>query len=493
MKRLKLSQWAPIVCLIASVGMLVHAALIGAGLNPAFRLGVAESLMLTFGLVWLFGIRYPDVAWMVVISSILSFGTLLEPSSPPEKWEIVAVGTSHLALILAFGAFLFAFFRLKAAAHRMEGIFVAGTLAFGLAGAAMPLDQFLSLRLGGEAQAYLASALLGFSAVHGVLSLKPLPPKRQKYAALMIVACFVGAICYLVAGRMTPLGQQLRTPLLDAAFAGVLALFLFSDLVIFHRNYLRDLMDRNASGGEAQSQAETRLELGRSVRELLLPKELSGTFHEFHYRFDFRPSDALGGDWMYVYDLGGERRILFGDVAGKGAQAALGVAAIVSFLREAENRRMPVGDTLRFLNRRLLDLFERQLTTTAMAVSLAEDGSVELFNAGGAGFFTMTREGALHLPLASGPLGVSTELEIGHAPIPLDHLDLLMAGTDGVIDGQTGVNAVLDYFDEQLDVDRSLEVLEAQVLKLQAGVREPDDRTLLVVQRRFAETVRNPA
>ena len=68
-----------------------------------------------------------------------------------------------------------------------------------------------------------------------------------------------------------------------------------------------------------------------------------------------------------------------------------------------------------------------------------------------------------------------------------------MAGTDGVIDGQPGVNAVLDYFDELLDNERSLEVLEAQVLKLQAGVIEPDDRTLLVVQRRFAETARKPA
>ena len=86
------------------------------------------------------------------------------------------------------------------------------------------------------------------------------------------VACFAGALCYFVAGRTTPMGQQLRTPLLDAAFAGVLALFLFADLVIFHRNYLRDLMDRNTQGGEAQAQAETRLELGRSVRELLLPK-----------------------------------------------------------------------------------------------------------------------------------------------------------------------------------------------------------------------------
>ncbi len=52
---------------------------------------------------------------------------------------------------------------------------------------------------------------------------------------------------------------------------------------------------------------------------------------------------------------------------------------------------------------------------------------------------------------------------------------------------------MLDYFDEQLDTERSLEVLEVQVLKLQAGVPEPDDRTLLVAQRRIAETVRNPA
>ena len=165
----------------------------------------------------------------------------------------------------------------------------------------------------------------------------------------------------------------------------------------------------------------------------------------------------------------------------------------VSFLREAENRKMAVAETLRFLNRRLLDLFERQLTTTAMAVSLAADGSVELFNAGGAGFFTMTREGPLHLSLSSSPLGVSPDLEIGHAAVPLDHLDSLLAGTDGVIDGPTGVDAVLDYFDEQTEVERSLEVLGAQVWQLKAGVREPDDRTLFIVQRRFADTVRNQA
>jgi hypothetical protein len=148
---------------------------------------------------------------------------------------------------------------------------------------------------------------------------------------------------------------------------------------------------------------------------------------------------------------------------------------------------MPLEQALRYLNTRLLEVFERQLTSTAMAVSLALDGSVELFNCGGTGFFTVTTEGGRHWPLNSTPLGVSADLEVGYSAVPLDHRDILFAATDGFVDGPAGTRRLIDFFDEALDLTLTLPEVRDRVVGLGRRVGDEEDRTLLIVQRQFAD------
>src|SRR6185503_16812315 len=102
-----------------------------------------------------------------------------------------------------------------------------------------------------------------------------------------------------------------RTPLIDFAFAGVLACFLLADLLIFHR-----LDGKKLRGAEVGR--ETRRALAESARACLGGFAPSASFGEFERQI-WRRAGA-GSDWCFVWNAGGEQRLIFGEVAAKTAQ-----------------------------------------------------------------------------------------------------------------------------------------------------------------------------
>lgn len=468
----------PSLGLVSSLVVVLEIGAARLGVDPTFQLGLSLSLILTFGLIWTLGARYPDVGWLVVIAALLAVKSALRPEALPLGEGSALVGALALATMLGFAAFLLSFFRVPIKSGRLELAFGFAVVAYGVLLWFAPQEFVRDFDLEQAVPRYVGAVLLGYAAVHGLLTLRPLPPKRRRYVAAVTVATIGATACYLVSARWIADGRALTTPLLDHAFAMTLGVFLLADLIVFHRSYVKDKASRIAKR-DGDVTLETRRELARGLRTLVNSPTRIGQYGDFRFEWHVVGDETT---WHDVWRMQGEMRLLFGDIDAPSGLAPLVALTLRSLLVEAKSRVLSLEGAARYLNGRLLDLFGRRAKVTFYAVSLGEDGSVEVFNAGGLGFFLASRDGGKHLALNSTPLGIAADLELSHEPLPLEDHDVLFAAGNVLMQDATGIRRILNFFDDAMDFALSLEHVQAQVLKLLPG-GAVDGQMLLVIER----------
>jgi len=226
-----------------------------------------------------------------------------------------------------------------------------------------------------------------------------------------------------------------------------------------------------------------RLNLGRAVQEILLPPNFSFEFAGYHIGMRYSPAQEMSGDWIYQWqNTEGERRLLIGDVVGKGPSAAIPVAVIVGILGECERLAMKPDETLRRLNQRLLELFRKQINTTCTMVVLQQDARLTFYNAGSPGWFLIGENHIDYLPMRSSPLGINESFEpVFHEITNFEALTMLTF-TDGYLEGSRGFRrlqkALMKLIPQQLSVEAIHQLLD------EVGVefRLEDDRSLLTIR-----------
>jgi hypothetical protein len=228
-------------------------------------------------------------------------------------------------------------------------------------------------------------------------------------------------------------------------------------------------------------QLAERLNLGRAVQEILLPSQDEQTFGRFRFAMSYIPAQEMSGDWLYLWGQGHrERRILLGDVVGKGPSAAIPVAILIGVLGECERLNMSMHETLLRLNQRIIELFQQQITCSCTAVVLKEGGSIELFNAGSPGWFLKNGPHSRHIPLRSTALGMSMEASFAHQALELSEAAMLFTFTDGYMEGARAFKRLIQRVDQlsELPTFRDLATLLDEVGQ---GFRLEDDRSLLLL------------
>lgn len=234
---------------------------------------------------------------------------------------------------------------------------------------------------------------------------------------------------------------------------------------------------------------EGRLELARAVQSLLLPQHMSGARGMQAYRFYHDPAEQMSGDWLNVWEdeRSGELRLIFGDVVGKGPQAALAVSAIAGVLSDAKLRQLTMDECLRNVNEHLLRLFSGHIYSTVAALSLcpkASDGStqVELYNGGAMGWMIATRANVAYQPLRSSPLGIAAQAQIATARVQLSPDTVILSFTDGCLESSREIKHLLDQFRALVKADclQTSTVVQALVEQI-AHAAKADDRTALIV------------
>jgi uncharacterized protein (TIGR02246 family) len=206
---------------------------------------------------------------------------------------------------------------------------------------------------------------------------------------------------------------------------------------------------------------------------------------------DSVPCRAIGGDFFELIDLaGGRLGIALGDVAGKGAPAALLAAMLQGMLvSEAPVAGRP-GAVLARLNRHLAARAVESRFATVVYGVLEPDGAFVYSNAGHNAPALMTASGIVRLTAGGSILGIFPQAEFPEATVRLGAGDTLVMFTDGVTEARNAMDE--EFGEERLLASASahaalaprplLDRLFADVRRYSEGVDPTDDVTMIVAR-----------
>lgn len=268
--------------------------------------------------------------------------------------------------------------------------------------------------------------------------------------------------------------------------------------VTHHEGLITDITERKASEERAREAQERELELARDVQQHLLPSSfpaLAGVDVEVLSQ----PSLQLGGDYYDVLAVDDRHHgFVIADVSGKGAPAALMMAACRASLRLCAPGELSPAAVLRRVNRALqpdmppgmyITLFYGILNVNTRALRFCRAGHEAGLLLKATGGTVLLGDGGMALGMAPGELFDAT---LDEGRVLLDSGDLLALYTDGV-------NEACNASGEEFGRDRLVDALRrnqkeplAEILRRfdrylrQFCLLAPrhDDRALLLVRAR---------
>ncbi len=195
----------------------------------------------------------------------------------------------------------------------------------------------------------------------------------------------------------------------------------------------------NARLYEELAQREQRMEqdlkAARKLQSVLLPRtppEIRG----LEIALRARPAREISGDVYDFFDHGDDYAVIvFGDVSGKGAAAALYGALISGLLRILAPRRRSPAVLMRALNETLLERkVDAQYATLLVALWEPRERRLTLCNAGGEPPLIF-RQGEVIRPKVEGvPVGLLEDREYEEVPVGMMPGDVIVFYSDGVED-----------------------------------------------------------
>ena len=207
------------------------------------------------------------------------------------------------------------------------------------------------------------------------------------------------------------------------------------------RTYERELVRAKEAAEESEARAGL---LAKTLQESLIPPappSIPGLDVGAVYRPAGR-GDEVGGDFYDVFETPGDSwAVVLGDVAGKGAAAAVVTALARYTVRAAAIRASAPREILGTLNRALLDQHASRLCTALYAVvsTIGTGGTRVTLSSGGHPLPLWLHEGRVAPVGESGLLlGVEAEPTLYDTSVDVEPGDTLMFYTDGVTEGRRG-------------------------------------------------------
>ncbi len=293
-----------------------------------------------------------------------------------------------------------------------------------------------------------------------------------------------------------------RQPALAYKMVRVLSLRLEDE----ENRTIGDLQEKNAQLTEAyknlklaqaqlieKEKLERELELAREIQQSMVPRQRPQLVG-----FDFGalmiPTRAVGGDFFDFISLPNDTLgIVIGDVSDKGVPAALFMALTSNLVRAEARRGSSVSETLRRVNRHLMEINDAGMFVTLLFGVL--DGGTREFRYARAGHeLPLVHDGqgqVVTLPRGAGiPLGAAAEVILDEQTLVLSPGSTLLFYTDGAVDAldATGAQFGVDRLDEVLQTERNqpAQALCDKLLDLinafRAETPQYDDITLVAVQ-----------
>ncbi len=454
---------------------------------PMLYVGFALATFIVFGVSWLFGIRYRDVEWMVVLSASLALLFWLDYTPHGFRGpQALAVGqVVRQSTLLAMSFFLAAFLRFESKRLPLGLVFTILVVFLAALNLLVPRDILALAWMPARLPlifAAMASAGLGWAGWRHSRTLSG--TRRLRVKVISVTALLAGGAFAAQAVLSATHGFMFEN-FLVVGFVTAFSTFLAVDLVTFHRQFF-DEKARRIEGEDENTLLESRLELGRAVQQHLLPKTMRETRNGIDYAFFYEPSQGMSGDWLVSCIASDQTLQLFiGDVVGKGPQAAISVAAIVATLKDAQSDNLDLLSRIGRVNDVLFDLFGGHVTTTVAAVAVPADRhqKVELLSAGSVGWLHATREGIQVRRVTNSLIGSERETSFESMFVELQTGERLLTYTDGVIDGSQGLRSFKRRFDGRSALEIDAEGLFRAAVDSGRTSALEDDKALLLLTR----------
>lgn len=239
-----------------------------------------------------------------------------------------------------------------------------------------------------------------------------------------------------------------------------------------------------------KARMEQELRIAAEIQQALLPKPFRrGPF--FETAGQSVPCRAIGGDFFDYIDLpNGGFGVAVGDVAGKGAPAALLTAVLQGVFAAQSQFATSPSETLSRVNRALIQRSIESRFATALYAVVMPDGTLTYCNAGHNPPMLFTRQGLVRLDRGGLILGLFEHATFDEGVIQLEPGDLLVAFSDGVTEALNTANEEFgeDRLRECVEANRErplpelLEAIFAAVREFTTGAVQSDDVTALVLR-----------
>ena len=269
----------------------------------------------------------------------------------------------------------------------------------------------------------------------------------------------------------------------------------------YHERFLMTLASRIASAlvnaelfervADNERRISREMKIAREIQRQLMPDEVP-SIPPLQMAVLFKPVAQLGGDlydWIEFDD--GRLAIVLGDVAGKGAPAALYGALSSGVIRTRAGRKYPPGQMLELVNK---TLFQRPVEGQYVAVTYSiydpKTSTVTLANSG-LPYPLLVRGGQpTYLDIAGVPLGLFPDTKYQETGLQLQRGDILVFYSDGVVEmrNEAGEEFGLKRLAETVRVqhekspDEIVKAISAALAEFIGRVRPHDDRTMIVVK-----------
>src|SRR5215813_2587013 len=269
----------------------------------------------------------------------------------------------------------------------------------------------------------------------------------------------------------------------------------------YHERFLMTLASRMASAlvnaelyarvADNESRLGREMKIAREIQHQLMPDEVP-SIPPLQMAVLFKPVAQLGGDlydWIAFDD--GRLAIVIGDVAGKGAPAALYGALSSGVIRTRAGRKYPPGQMLELVNKTLSQRpVEGQYVAVTYSIYQPNTGAITLANSG-LPYPLLVRAGQpTFLDVAGIPLGLFPDSKYEETSLQLVNGDILVFYSDGVIEmrNDTGDEYGLKRLAEVVRINHEksaeeiVKSISASLADFIGRVRPHDDRTMIVVK-----------
>ena len=268
-----------------------------------------------------------------------------------------------------------------------------------------------------------------------------------------------------------------------------------------HQRFLMTLASRVASAlvnaelyarvSDNEQRMDREMKIAREIQRQLMPDELP-SIPPLSMAVFFKPVAQLGGDlydWIQFDD--GRLAIVVGDVAGKGAPAALYGAMSSGIIRTRAGRKYPPGQMLELVNK---TLYQRPIESQYVAVTYSiyepVTRKITLANSG-LPYPLLIRSGQpSFLDVGGIPLGLFADSKYEETTLTLEAGDVLVLYSDGLVESRNdngddfGMRRLADTVgvNHEKSPNEIVKAVRDTLAKFIGRRRPHDDRTMIVIK-----------